>query len=300
MEFSVLVLAAAIVIAAVILAYRRPPAAGRPPSADWESLHSMSSSLTAISSRMEERKNLEEGALMAVRNIERLMLGPQSRGRSGENLLAAALAELPPEMLDRDFRLGGRVCEFALRMSDGRVMPVDSKWPEPDVALELEASPAPAHREELRRRIEKRVCERIKEVSSYIDPSVTVPLAGVAGPDAAYACCRRAHATARSMRVIITSYSLAVPQLMSIWLMHQSFARDLDEDLLITRVHDVRECLKSLDARIEGQLSRALKMAENSVLDMRAVVASAGASLAAISRTSTNEADAAMLEEARS
>lgn len=71
--------------------------------------------------------------------------------------------------------------------------------------------------------------------------------------------------------------------------MHQSFARDLDEDLLLTRVHEVRECLKSLDARIEGQLSKALKMAENSVLDMRAVVASAGASLAAISRTGSNQ-----------
>lgn len=289
MEFPILVLAVAIVIAAVIVAYRRPPASASQIAPDAESLHSMSSSLTAISSRMEERRSLEEGALMAVRNIERLLIAPQSRGRSGENLLAAALAELPPEMLDRDFRLGGRVCEFALRMSDGRVLPIDSKWPGPDVALELEASPDPALQEELRKRIEKRVCERIKEVSSYIDPSVTIPLAVVAVPDAVYACCRRAHATARSLRVIIVSYSMAVPALMSLWLMHQSFARDLDEDLLLTRVHEVRECLKALDARIEGQLSKALKMAENSVLDMRAVVASAGASLAAISRNGSDQ-----------
>jgi len=167
--------------------------------------------------KFEERRRLEEQATGAVGRIEASGGGSWSRGRAGENLLAAALGEFPPDMVQRDFTLGGRVCEFALALPDGKVLPIDSKWPSVEIAARLQEELDPAARDELRRRVEKVVCGRLREVAGYVDASLTAPLAVMAVPDAVYACCRKAHRLAKDARVLIVSYSLAVPVLMAVW-----------------------------------------------------------------------------------
>jgi hypothetical protein len=174
-------------------------------------------------------------------------------------------------------------------MLDGRILPVDSKWPGPELIAELEASSDPVRMEELRKRVEKLVCSRIKEVSGYIDPSVTVPLAVLAVPDPIYNCCRSAHVAARTSRVSIVSYSLAVPYLLSLWMLHDAYSRDVDQEMLVAGVNQIGECIKLMEARLEGQLSKGLKMAENAALEMRTLIADARASLISVGRSADVE-----------
>ena len=258
-EASLIVLAAAIVVAAAILS-RRPAGPGFAAGAEAEAIRALRSrvdeavaSLASLSGVFDERRRLEEQAVDALGRVERLVAGSHGRGRSGENLLGAALAEFPPEMLVRDFTLGGRVCEFALRMPDGKLLPIDSKSPASDLVAALATAEGPAL-EEIRRRIEKAVCLRVGEVAGYLDPSLTVPMAVAAVPDAVFGCCRKAHAVAQQSRVLIVSYSLAVPLL-----------------------------LGQLGDRIESQLSRGLKMASNAAAEMRSLVRGAELSLGALS-----------------
>src|SRR2546429_3637550 len=96
-------------------------------------------------------------------------------------------------MVLRDFTLGGRVCEFALALPDGKFLPIDSKWPGVEIAARLEEELDPATRDELRRRVEKVVCGRLREVAGYVDASLTAPLAVMAVPDARAARRRKAH-----------------------------------------------------------------------------------------------------------
>ena len=133
----------------------------------------------------------------------------------------------------------------------------------------------PAVRDELRRRVEKVVCGRLREVAGYVDASLTAPLAVMAVPDAVYACCRKAHRVAKEARVLIVSYSLAVPVLMAVWNLYGAYAREVDEAQVLARIHEVSFHLQEMGDRIEGQLSRGLKMAGNAAGEMRTLVTSA-------------------------
>lgn len=294
MELGLVVLAVAVVLAAVLVAWRPVPggtagdvlARAATESEATRGLQSRvdqtAASLAELVGKFEERRRLEEEAAGAVGRIERLVAGSWSRGRAGENLLGAALSEFPPEMVQRDFTVGGRVCEFALVLPDGRLLPVDSKWAAVEVAAKLEAESDPGAREDLRRQVEHSACGRIREVAGYVDASLTAPLAVMAVPDAVYACCRKAHRVAKDLRVIVVSYSVAVPVLMSIWNLYGTLARDVDQAQLLARVQDVSYCLQEMGDRIEGQLSRGLKMAANAAVEMRTLVTTARQSLDAV------------------
>src|SRR5438045_153920 len=75
----------------------------------------------------------------------------------------------------------------------------------------LEAATDPVEREALARSVERIVALRAREVSTYLDPSLTAPVAVAAVPDAAYAVLRRAHADAFARGVVIVPYSTALP-----------------------------------------------------------------------------------------
>jgi hypothetical protein len=118
----------------------------------------------------------------------------------------------------------------------------------------------------------------------------------MAVPDAVYACCRKAHRVAKESRVLIVSYSLAVPVLMAVWNLYGAYTREVDEAQILARIHEVSFHLQEMGDRIEGQLSRGLKMAGNAAGELRTLVTSARTSLDAISAPSRARPDA---EQAR-
>jgi len=292
----ILVLAGAIVLAAFLLS-RRPGAAGPAGHdlverlrADGEATRGLlarteqtGAQLASLAGSFEESRRQEERSAESVLRIERLLAGSYSKGKAGENMLAAALGEFPADMVVRDLSVGGRVCEFALRLADGKLIPIDSKWPAADVVEELETETDPAVREQLRRRVERAVELKVKEVAAYIDPSLTSPIAFMALPDPVFVCCRKVHDTARRMGVTIAPYSSAVPLLLSIWNLHRAYARESNSDGLASATQQLAVCLQNLSGCIEGQLSRALTQAQNAVLNMRPLVASGQAILGVLS-----------------
>src|SRR5439155_18298293 len=147
-------------------------------------------SLERMRTREEERHHREEQAWAVLQRVSAVLAGSQQAGRAGENVLREALAQLPPSMLVRDFRVNGRVVEFGLVLPDGRRLPVDSKWPAERELLLLAEAADPQDRDRLVRGIERVVTERAREVAGYLDPNVTAPVAVAAIPDAAYAVLR--------------------------------------------------------------------------------------------------------------
>lgn len=278
MTVGLYVLAAAILGAALLLRRQRGPAdaGGRALQARVEQT---ATAVSELAGRFEERRRLEEQATEAVGRIERLIAGSWSKGRVGENLLAAALGEFPPDLVMRDFTVGGRVCEFALVLAGGKVLPIDSKWPATALVERLEAETDPAARDEVRRQVERAVVGHLREVARYVEPSLTAPMAVMVIPDPVFACCRRAHRTAKDLRVLLVSSSLAVPVLMAVWNLYGTYARDLDQAQLLGRVQEIGYCLQEMGERIEGQLSRGLKMAGNAAAELRSLVVGARSSL---------------------
>ena len=101
-----------------------------------EAMQGIRGELSQAQRALAEVKALEQGrarqldlATLSLRRLEAVLAGSASRGAAGENVLARALTQLPPDLLEVNVAFGGKVVEYALRLPGGRLLPIDSKWP---------------------------------------------------------------------------------------------------------------------------------------------------------------------------
>jgi DNA recombination protein RmuC len=78
--------------------------------------------------KLETQRILDEELQRITRKIETAPLGNKSRGKIGENILYEALKQFPPDMIDINFKVNRKSVEYAIILSDGKRLPIDSKW----------------------------------------------------------------------------------------------------------------------------------------------------------------------------
>src|SRR5712692_3089451 len=217
-----------------------------------------------LRSALSARQPIEEEARASLRRLESVIAGSSTRGAAGENILEEALRHLPPEMLQRNVWVGGKVVELALRLPGGKLLPMDAKWVSSG-ALEQLAEPgldAP-RRSQLTAQVEREVEKRVREVSQYIDPATTSPFALAVIPDAAYDVCRGAIVGAHRRHVMVVGYAMALPYLLTLYQLHLQFARTVDMEKLQSALIDVERHLDTLEGILENKLQRAVTMLQN-------------------------------------
>src|SRR6266576_4262968 len=106
-----------------------------------ERLTQTQSVVEGLRSALTARQPVEDEARASLRRLESVIAGSSTRGAAGENILEETLKALPPEMLQRNVWVGGKVVELALRLPGGKLLPIDSKWVSSN-ALEQLSSPA--------------------------------------------------------------------------------------------------------------------------------------------------------------
>jgi DNA recombination protein RmuC len=238
--------------------------------------------------------------------LHRVLLGGSSRGRKGENLLREQLAAFPPSMLAMNYKIGTQTVEFALRLPDERVIPIDSKWPEPQLVEKLESI---TDAEELARHIktvESKVLKLVAEVKKYIDPEKTAPLVVAALPDSVYALAGTVHYNAYKSGVLLVAYSNAVPFLLAIYGLFLRYAQTFDMEQVKGHLSSLETFVAQLENVIDNQLARGGKMVTNAADECRNVTVRMRRSLAAVSgvehppaKTDTGEPDIFNAEDNR-
>jgi len=210
------------------------------------------------------RQPIEEDARASLKRLEHVIAGSSSRGAAGEHILEEALRHLPPEMLQRNVWVGGKVVELALRLPGGKLLPMDSKWVS-SVALEQLAEPGldANRRAQLTGQVEREVERRVREVSQYIDPSITSPFALAVIPDAAYDVCRSAIVSAHSRHVMVVGYAMALPYLLTLYQLHLQFARTVDMEKLQSALIDIERQVDVLEGILENRVQRSLTVLQN-------------------------------------
>src|SRR3977135_768067 len=93
-----------------------------------ERLSNTQTVMEGLRSSLKPRQPIEEEARTSLKRLENVIAGSSTRGAAGENILEEALRPLPPEMLQRNVWVGGKVVERALRLPGGKLLPMDSKW----------------------------------------------------------------------------------------------------------------------------------------------------------------------------
>lgn len=229
-----------------------------------ERLTQTQSVVEGLRSALTARQPVEDEARASLRRLESVIAGSSTRGAAGENILEETLKHLPPEMLQRNVWVGGKVVELALRLPGGKLLPIDSKWVSNN-ALEQLAEPgldAP-RRAQLTAQVEREVERRVREVSQYIDPATTSPFVLAVIPDAAYDVCRGAIVGAHQRHVMVVGYTMALPYLLTLYQLHLQFARSVDMEKLQSALIDVERHLDTLEGVLENKLQRAVTMLQN-------------------------------------
>jgi len=251
-----------------------------------------------------EVKALEQGrtrqldyATDALRRLEAVVAGSSSRGAAGEGLLARGLGQLPPDLLFHDVPFGGRVVEYALRLPDGRYLPVDSKWTSVKALEALAGADDPAERTLLVAAVARDLRVRIREMAKYLDPERTVSLAVLAVPDAAHVAAPEVHGEGWAQGVLVVPYSLALPFVLTVYRLALRFGAGADQDAVRSRLQVVDAALRGIEDEVEGRLSRGLVLAQNARDALRGHVSEARGASARLLRGAETEADAVAPDE---
>jgi DNA recombination protein RmuC len=233
--------------------------------------------LERLLAREEERRHREERAWADLHRVSSVLSGSERMGKAGERVLDEVLSSLPPSMLERDFRVNGRVVEFALVLPDGRRLPIDSKWSAHRELELLDRLRVGEDRERAVMGVERIVARRAREVAAYRDPALTTPLGVAAVPDAAYSVLRRAHVDAYRAGVIVVPYSIALPIVLALHVLASRLGRSGD---LGSRLADLAAILDAMESTLENKLERGSTMLANGTGELRGQVGQARNALA--------------------
>ena len=254
-----------------------------------ERLTQTQSAVEGLRSAISARQPVEEEARASLKRLESVIAGSSSRGAAGEHILEEALRHLPPEMLQRNVWVGGKVVELALRLPGGKLLPMDSKWVS-SVALEQLAAPGldAIRRAQLMGQVEREVERRVREVSQYIDPTTTAPFALAVIPDAAYDVCRGAIVNAHSRHVMVVGYAMALPYLLTLYQLHLQFARSVDMEKLQSGLIDIERQVDVLEGILENKVQRSLTVLQNAYTEGKQATAKIRASAQAVQITESS------------
>jgi len=219
-----------------------------------------------------EVKALEQGrarqleqASDSLKRLEAVVAGSSTRGTAGENILARALAQLPPDLLEINVAFGSRIVEYALRLPGGRFLPIDSKWTSAALLERLDtvAAEQPQERRRLLDQVVRDLRTKIRDMTKYLDPERTLSLGLLAVPDAVYDAAPEAHGEGYREGVLVVPYSLALPYVLALYRLTVRFGCAVDTDQLAARLRSLEEVLHRAADEVESRLSRGLVQAEN-------------------------------------
>ncbi len=231
----------------------------------------------------EVRRQQDEEVQASTRRIETILAGSGTRGAAGENILEDALRQFPPGMIESNFRVNGKVVEYALILANARRLPIDSKWPSPDLLDRLAAAgDDPGQQLAVTAEIERVLRGKVREVRQYVDPAITLPWAIAAVPDAVFHACRKGHLEAYREGVILMPYSITIPYVLALFRLHLQYARSIDIENLEGHLQQIEDRVNVLDRVLENSVARGSSMIQNAFAECKRTVGEIRGSLAAL------------------
>jgi len=243
-----------------------------------ESISLMGKSVTDISTQAMKiemiGKKYEETEEL-TRRIHNHMIGSYEKGTTGETLLRQILNDLMKiGFIRQDVPIGSRKVEYCVTFSDGKLLPIDSKviaTKDVDIFFDEEASDA--ERKVSRKKITDGLKKRLGDVSSYIDPTITLPYAIMAVPDSIVPLSADLIPEAVSKSVMVVGYS-SVPQLIVYFIkIHAFYSIKEDVAELKDRLSAIQNQASKLDdSFFANRFDKPMKTIANAVSVSRSVV----------------------------
>ncbi len=244
--------------------------------------------LTELQTRVKARAELENQTAESIRRLEAVIAGTQTKGDAGENILEVVFSKLPTEWQVRNFRVNNKSVEFAIRLPNNLILPIDSKWTATNLIEKFTKSNNPEEQRVFKKQIEDAVLNKAEEVKRYIDPNLTVNFGIAAVPDAVYELSSGILVDVFRMNVVLISYSMFLPYLLLVFHTILKTSQNISLDKLNAYLETVQSSIKALQDELEGRFSRAIVMLDNSRRDMNTHLSKVTSGLAGL-RLISNE-----------
>ena len=228
--------------------------------------------LAILQTHLDARQNLDLKTADSIKHVEMIIAGTQTKGAAGENILEVVFSQLPPEWQKRGFKVKNQPVEFALKLPNGLVLPIDSKWGTTDLVEEFLTTDDPKRQQEIKKDIERKVRDKAKEVKKYISPGVTVNFGIAAVPDNVYDLSSGILAELFLQNVVLLSYSMVVPYLLLVFQTTLASSGDIDLHKLNENIQSAKSSISSLQEELEGRLSDAITKLNKSKSEMTATI----------------------------
>jgi len=219
--------------------------------------------ITGIKTELDNRKIIDAELKESSRRIEAVITGSSSRGKAGENILSETFKKMPADIIDINFKVKGKPVEYALKLTDGKRIPIDSKWPASNLLEQLDLEQDTAKREAIIKEIQQVLLSKIKEVKKYIDPERTTPWGVAAVPDSVFYACGDIHLNAYQEKVIVMPYSLALVYLLTLYQYHLQYSRTIDIGKLDKYLDSIEEGLKKIDKELDNRIKDGITQIDN-------------------------------------
>jgi DNA recombination protein RmuC len=245
-------------------------------------LSSAKETLAELQVRSQSSQDVETRAAESIKRVESILTGTQSKGSAGENIVELVFAKLPPEWQVRNFTVANKTVEFGVRLPNGLVLPIDSKWAATDLHERFLTSDEVHEKQRLKVQIQSTVAGRATEIKKYLDPNVTTAFGIAAVPDPIYDLCSEILPDLLQQNIVLVSYSMFGPYLLLVFHTTLKTLRNVDMERLDAFLASAEESVNSLQTELQGRFSRAMIMLDNSRADMAAQLGKVSAGLAAL------------------
>lgn len=240
----------------------------------------------SLTSDFKARSEVERQTADSIRRLEMIVAGSSSKGAAGERVVDELFSKLPTEWKVQNFRVANKPVEFALRLPNNLILPIDSKWAATTLLEQFSNSTDPDEQKKLRDQIEGIVINKAKEVKKYIDPSLTLPFGVAVVPDAVYSICPSVNIETAKHNVVVVSYSIFLPYILLIFQTVLTTSRTIDMEKLNAQIQAVEHSLKAIESELENRYAKAVTMLDISRRELKAHIGKASNAVTSIQITS--------------
>jgi len=220
-----------------------------PRSGDFSSeFKKLDVSFQGLKDILEERRKREDDVWNRLDDVHRAVTGTR-KGQTGERIIGESLKQLPREWWEADSWVNGNRVEYAVKVGNGRLLPIDSKFTT-DVG------------------------RHIKEVAKYIDPTRTTPFAIMTVPDDAFGALSAKVISDAFFRdkVLILSWNVTVPFILSYRSLRLQYAQAPYIEQIIHITTEIHSACENINRLLSNEISRAIRQLDEAHRKVRSNV----------------------------
>lgn len=236
----------------------------------------------SLNAGLKARSEMERQTADSIHRLETIVAGSSSKGAAGERVVDELFSKIPTEWKVQNFRVANKPVEFALRLPNGLILPIDSKWAATSILEQFSNSTDPDEQKKLREQIEGIVVNKAKEVKKYLDPNLTYPFGIAVVPDAVYALCQSVNIETYKYKVIVVSYSSFLPYILLIFETVRTTSKTIDTEKLSAQVQAVGHSLLAIESELENRYAKAITMLDISRRELKGHISKANNAITSI------------------